>query len=645
MKYFLALLITLVIGVCFVLAQFYSRVSLDVDQIVSHKDPLATQIFDTRGRLIANVFNEELRFYATYDEIPPRIVESLIAMEDTLFFEHDGINFDAILRAMIKNAQSGRYVEGGSTITQQLIKNVALTREKTIERKIKEAMLSFAIEKVLTKEQILEKYLNHTYFGHGFYGIKTASRGYFRKEMDELSLKEIAVLVSLPKAPSFYDPTKNYQFSMGRANSVIARLEELGWISSEEAKEATLESPKVYNDTLTKNVAPYVVDEVLRQLQKVEDIKTGGYKIYVTVDLDYQNIAQESLEVGYEKILGRHTNDPTMPEDLNGAMVVMENSTGRVMAMVGGVNYAKSSYNRVTQSRRQVGSSFKPFIYLTAVDLGLSPTSQVADIARTYQYRSGGVLKTWQPKNYGSKFAGIVTLKEALTKSMNLATINLVEYIGFERMYDESIKYGFENVPKNLSISLGSFSSSPLEMARSYSVFSNYGTMVNPILIERVENHAGKSWDFTSNSVQVTTPEQSYLIIDMLRNAVQAGTGRRARTQGIEIAGKSGTSNDNMDSWFCGFSPSLETIIWFGRDSNRPIAGNETGGITAAPVANYFFERLLEFEPSIPRRFDEPNGVFSVMRDGKRVLYTSKSPLDLEDARIGGSNLDNDIIF
>lgn len=216
------------IGIAVFVIQIYSEIRNDTDKIINYQPPIATQIFDRQERLVANLFDKEFRFYATFEEIPPRIVEALLAIEDTLFFEHPGVNIDAIIRAMLKNIKNARYAEGGSTITQQLIKNLALTREKTIERKIKEFLLALRLETILTKEKILEVYLNHTYFGHGFYGIKTAALGYFRKSMEDLTLKEIAMLVSLPRAPSFYDPTKNYDFSLGRANNVLQRMYEIG---------------------------------------------------------------------------------------------------------------------------------------------------------------------------------------------------------------------------------------------------------------------------------------------------------------------------------------------------------------------------------------------------------------------------------
>lgn len=630
-KVFLRILVVLGIvfgiGIAVFVIQIYSEIRNDTDKIINYQPPIATQIFDRQERLVANLFDKEFRFYATFEEIPPRIVEALLAIEDTLFFEHPGVNIDAIIRAMLKNIKNARYAEGGSTITQQLIKNLALTREKTIERKIKEFLLALRLETILTKEKILEVYLNHTYFGHGFYGIKTAALGYFRKNMEDLTLKEIAMLVSLPRAPSFYDPTKNYDFSLGRANNVLQRMYEVGWISQEVLDSSLSEQPKVYNDTLTKNVAPYVVDEVQRQLVGLEDLKTAGYKIYLNIDLDYQEIAQEALYFGYEQILSRHKGEEALEEKLNGAFVVLENKTGKVLALVGGVDYQKSNFSRATQSKRQIGSSVKPFLYLSAINSGLAQNYQIPDIARTYEYRVGNVRKKWQPKNYGSSLSGFISLKTALTKSLNLATINLVEEVGFDRIYREILDYGFENVPKDLTISLGSFGASPLEMAKNFMVFSNYGKVITPMLIDRIVDMQGDVAYFSGEERELSKPKQSFLIVDILRNAINQGTGKRAKVEGIELAGKTGTTNDNVDAWFCGFSPSIEAIVWYGKDDNTPMGYSETGGIAPAPAFSYFFDKILEIDPGLERKFTIPQGVQSRIVEGERFYYTDESPI------------------
>ncbi|GAA7409775.1 transglycosylase domain-containing protein [Helicobacter pylori] len=615
-------LFLIVIGLLAILiAQVWVTTDKDIAKIKDYRPSVASQILDRKGRLIANIYDKEFRFYARFEEIPPRFIESLLAVEDTLFFEHGGINLDAIMRAMIKNAKSGRYTEGGSTLTQQLVKNMVLTREKTLTRKLKEAIISLRIEKVLSKEEILERYLNQTFFGHGYYGVKTASLGYFKKPLDKLTLKEITMLVALPRAPSFYDPTKNLEFSLSRANDILRRLYSLGWISSNELKGALNEVPIVYNQTSTQNTAPYVVDEVLKQLDQLDGLKTQGYIIKLTIDLDYQRLALESLRFGHQKILEKiakekpKTNASNEDEDnLNASMIVTDTSTGKILALVGGIDYKKSAFNRATQAKRQFGSAIKPFVYQIAFDNGYSTTSKIPDTARNFE--NGNYSKNskqnhaWHPSNYSRKFLGLVTLQEALSHSLNLATINLSDQLGFEKIYQFLSDMGFKNLPKDLSIVLGSFAISPIEAAEKYSLFSNYGTMLKPMLIESITNQQNDVKTFMPiETKKITSKEQAFLTLSVLMNAVENGTGSLARIKGLEIAGKTGTSNNNIDAWFIGFTPTLQSVIWFGRDDNTPISKGATGGVVSAPVYSYFMRNILAIEPSLKRKFDVPKGL------------------------------------
>ena len=385
------------------LLYIYSQIRFEAYKIIDYKPKISTQIFDRNGDLVANIFEEEHRLFATNEEIPARVIEALVAIEDTAFFEHSGINVEAIFRALIKDIKAMKLVEGASTITQQLIKNTVLTRDKTITRKINEVLLSFKIESELTKEQIISRYLNHVYFGRGYYGVKTASLGYFNKKLSELTLREIAILVGLPKAPSVYDPTRNMDLAITRSNQVLSRMRVLGWISEDEYIQALNETPKVYTETLTQNKAPYVVDEVIRQLSpRYSDLRSGGYEIYLSIDLGLQELGQNVLIEEYEELLKR--DEEADPLNLNGALIATQNQTGEILAMVGGVNYTKSNFNRVTQSNRQPGSSFKPFIYQEALDFGYSPSTLIPDISRTYVNEDKE--EDWRPRNYNENFEG-----------------------------------------------------------------------------------------------------------------------------------------------------------------------------------------------------------------------------------------------
>ncbi|MCG3672907.1 transglycosylase domain-containing protein [Aliarcobacter butzleri] len=644
MKYIFGLAVVLGLAVAGFLYDLYDQIKDDVDKVVNYSPKQSTQFFDKEGRLLANTFKDENREYVKYDDIPARVIEGLVAIEDTQFFEHWGINPDAISRAMIKNLKAGGFVEGASTLTQQLIKNLTLTREKKLMRKVKEALLAIRLETILTKEEILERYLNHTYFGHGYYGIKTAAKGYFNKDLYELSLKEIAILVGLPRAPSFYDPTRNLQVSLARANQVVTRLDTLGWITKEQYEEAINETPTIHNQTLTKNVAPYAIDYAISQLiNDVPDIIYGGYKVYLTIDLDAQEMANDSIKRAYEEALKRdleirkNSKDPDnnpYTKELNAAMITMESSTGKILAMVGGVDYNQSVFNRAFQSKRQAGSAIKPFLYQTALNEGYNPASQLFDISRTYNYTVGGVQKKWQPKNYGGNFQGIVTLRDSLTQSRNLSTLNLVTDVGVGVVTNDLKTYGFKDIVDNLSITLGSMSVSLVEFSEAYSTFANNGTQVKPYIVEQIVNKDGKSVTFEPQTKEINKPEQNYLMVSILNDVVNKGTGKRAAVEGIELAGKTGTTNDNIDAWFCGFSPSIQTIVWFGQDDNTPMRKSETGSTIAAPAFSYFFKKYLALHPEIPRTFTKPEGVYVGNFNGKDELYTDMSPLPDIDSQI-----------
>lgn len=641
----------LMIGVFapFLVIGYYLKVfEFDITSLVDYHPATTTRIYDKNGEKIANVFEEEHRYYAPFSEIPPRAIEALLAIEDTTFFEHWGINIDAIFRAIIKDIKAAKMVEGASTITQQLVKNELLTREKKLSRKIQEVIYSVILEAALTKEEILERYLNEIYFGHSYYGIKTAADGYFHKELADLTLKEIAVLVGLPKAPSSYAPTKNYEISMGRANRVISRMYTLGWIDEETHNIAIAENPKVYDDTLTQNVAPFVVDEVLRRLaeQGIKDVKTGGYNIYTTIDLRLQKAGEESLKFAYDEAVKRvdsyRNNEIELAKKrkvkpnltdlntsvLNGALVSIDPKNGDVLALVGSVDYKESSFNRATQGKRQPGSAFKPFIYQVAIDLGYSGATELADVAQTYTYQRDGEQQKWQPSNYANNYKGIVSLREALVHSSNLATINLVNDIGLDTLLKEFKKFGMQNVPQDLSISLGTLSLSPLELAKFYSSFANAGIQVEPQLITSVEQNSKTIFQKEEQSRSITSPAQAFIMTSILKDVVERGTGTSSKVEGIEIAGKTGTTNNNIDGWFAGYSPSIETIVWFGNDDNTPMHRLQTGGRIAGPAFAKFYENVLKFYPQVPRKFEIPEGVIAVDIGGQKEYFSdiSKPP-------------------
>lgn len=620
----------------------YEEIKLDADKLINYKPEVSSIVLDRNGKQLAYIFKKRHRLYARYDELPGYLVEALVAVEDTKFFEHQGVNPDAIIRAILTDLKAGRFVEGGSTLTQQLIKNKLLSNEKKLARKIKEAILALKIEHELSKEEILEQYLNEIFFGNGYYGVKTAAKGFFRKDLQNLTLKESAILVGLPNAPSYLNPVKHYKRALVRANAVLYRMKSIGWINEEEYIKAIKETPKVYKTTLTQNIAPYIIDEVQRRFKgRLGDIRTGGYKIYTTVDMQQQKIARDALKYAQKQALEKYKENPKR-STLNGGLVSVESKTGDILAMVGGVEYKKSAFNRITQTMRQPGSAFKPFVYQTALDMGYNPASKLTDLSRTFQYYKNGERVIWSPKNYEGNFKGFIPLREALVHSRNLATVNLVFDIGVSSIRKRLELLDVPHIPRDMSIALGNLGLSPLKMAQIFSVFANQGHMIEPRLVSKIVSKEGAVIYETrpKEIAHFTKPAQAYLMTDILKDVIARGTGRQARVEGIELAGKTGTTNDNVDAWFCGYSPTIETIVWFGRDNNRKIGKGATGGHLAAPAFAYYYKELLKIYPEIPRIFDVPSGVFSGITNGNRELYTEISPLPNSANSIDEERLD-----
>ncbi len=629
-----SIILAMIFGVALTAAFIYAyeEISLDADKLINYKPETSSVIYDRNGEKLAYVFKKQHRLYARYDEIPGFLVEGLVAMEDTRFFEHNGVNPDAIMRAIVKDIKAGNFVEGGSTLTQQLIKNKILSNEKKLARKIKEAILALKIEHELSKEDIIERYLNEISYGNNYFGIKTAANGYFHKELNELTLKEAAILVGLPNAPSYFNPIKHYERALDRGNNVLYRMKSIGWITQDDYIKAVKESPKVYQTSLTQNIAPGIVDEVLRRFKgKLGDIRTGGYKIYTTIDMKQQAIAKEAVDFVYNRAL-KNYKEKAKTSTLSAGFVAVESKTGDILAMVGGTDYEKSAFNRVTQSKRQPGSAFKPFIYQTALDMGYNPATPLTDLARTFQYYDNGKPKIWSPKNYEGDYKGFVSFREALVHSRNLATINLVSDLGVNTIRKRLAFLDVPHIPRDMSIALGNLGLSPLKMAQIFSVFANKGHMVEPRLVSKIISKEGAViYETRPKEIEgFTTPEQAYLMTDVLMDVIKRGTGTHARVEGIELAGKTGTTNSNIDAWFCGYSPTIEAIVWLGRDDNKPIGRGATGGALAAPAFAFYFKKLLKLYPDTKRTFDIPEGVFRGEYEGEMELYTKQSPLPKE---------------
>jgi len=688
---------------CVYIIYLYNNISDELKPIVDFKPKQTLRMFDKNGDLVANVYKDEHRILVDYADIPPFAIEALIAAEDTAFFEHNGININAIFRAILKDIRHQALVEGASTLTQQLVRTSILSREKKLTRKIKEALLSIKLETILSKEEILYRYFNKIYLGHRYYGISTAALGYYKKGIKDLNLKEIAMLIALVKAPSYYDLTKHYEQTLNRANIIINRMKTLGWINEYEYENAIKFRPVVYDESISQNKAPYVVDYALLQLKKqIPDIITSGYEVHLTIDLQAQELAKEALWYGYNDIVKRMdlsneslkmfigykdlnasfvsqfnltnntniniSNDTSYKPFnatyamekklrlLNGAMIITEPKSGNILAILGGVNYKQSSFNRAIQSKRQVGSLIKPFVYLIALNSGYSVKSPIADISRNYRYKdvdseentndnnsylqSMKKEKVWSPKNYASNYKGIITLQTALTHSINLATINLVSELGLKKVYKNLVYFGFKNVPQDMSIVLGSFGASPYEISTQFSIFSNGGVKIEPKLIDYVVDKNKNINYFETQQKFITPKEQAFLLTSILMNVVNKGTGRRAKQKNMQIAGKTGTTNKNKDAWFAGFSPNLQIITWYGNDDSSPMGKGEVGSRAPARAFDYFYKRWSKTHSQIIKKFDIPKGVYKTKYSKDEYYFTDTSPAILKEVQNG-----DDVLF
>ena len=586
--------------------------SHDLPRIESLKDyapALVTQVYSARGELLAE-FSVEKRYLINYSDIAPVFIKAILAAEDDKFFEHKGIDPLGIVRAAVKNISSGEIKQGGSTITQQIVKSLLLSSERKYSRKVKEAILATRIEQYLSKQDILTLYLNQIYFGRGAYGIEAASRCYFGKPASQLNLPEAAFLAGLPKAPS-----RNTEKTLDRWHYVLGRMQELGYISAKE-REAAQKTPPAFiaapTDTSAIYKAPYFAEYVRRDIEQrfgSDLLYKGGLKIETTVDLDLQDAAEAAVLRGieaYDKRAGKKNE----PSKVQSALLCMDPYTGHVKALVGGRDYRANQFNRAIQAQRQPGSAFKPIIYAAALDKDYTPASIFIDSPLVIEAAGPGIF--WEPHNYDNTFTGPMTFRKALTLSRNIVTVKILKYIGPEYAieYAKNLGISGEFVP-NLSLALGSCGVSLLNLVRGYSVFCAQGIAAEPIFITRIIARDGTVIEDNRPQLrQAISPETAFLISSVLQSVVEEGTGKKVRALNRPCAGKTGTTNDSRDAWFIGFTPKLVAGVWIGFDDLSPLGKHETGGVVAAPVWLDFMQQALQGEPVQP--FKAPEGVVFV---------------------------------
>ena len=718
----------------------YSNKLPDYIYLKSYKPSVSSKLYAGNGELVSD-FSAEKRIFVPFSAIPEKVINSFLSAEDKNFFKHPGVDAKGVIRAIknnIYNVMKSKRLEGASTITQQVAKNFLLTNEVSIDRKIKEAILAFRIERSLSKERILELYLNQIYLGQGAYGIASASLRYFDKPISELNYSESALLAALPKAPSKYNPYKNKELAKYRRNLVINNLFENSFIDKDQhfflirseiklkkRKRIFLEDSRYFVEDVRKNVVEkYGFDKVYKQ----------GFNIKTPLNLDLQNIATKSLRVGlvnYDKrkgwrgpLINKKFNDKWTEglekfklensigwniaivkridkfeaiiettdkqtgiieyEDINwtrknfdklfkigdviyvkkknegnyslrqlpkanGAIVVMDPYSGRVYAISGGFSFKKSEFNRATQAFRQPGSAFKPFVYALALENNFTPSTLILDAPIVLD--QGDDLKMWKPENYGKKFYGPSTLRMGVEKSRNLMTVRVALELGIDKIINFSKKLNiYENPEELMSISLGSAETTLLKITSAYCSFVNGGKLVNPILIDRIQDSEGKTIfnnekrfcvncnqisykgkkipKIESNYEQIFSPQTAYQMTSILEGVIKRGTGKKLRKLNLELAGKTGTTNKNIDTWFIGFTSNLVIGAYVGHDNPKSLGRYETGSKTAMPIFKEFVQNAISNYEARPFKVAKNIKMMVVdVKTGKKADFGSKETI------------------
>ena len=567
----------------------------DVRVLRSYVPSETSYIYDIKGRLLTSLHGEANRELVRLEQISPELKRAVIAIEDSSFYEHQGINPYSIGRAIRANYEQGAVREGASTLTMQLVKNLFLTRERTVTRKLAEAILAVRVEQVFSKEEILEMYLNNIYWGHNNYGVQTAAETYFNKDASELNLAEAAMMAGLIQAPEQYSPFLNYPATKRRQALVLNRMAAIGWITAEEA-EAAKKAPLLVGQPTAWRASklPFITEAVVTELEERfgrDRVLQGGMRVQTTVDLEFQKMAEESVRESHRLLKSWGLKADQI------ALAAVDPRTHFVKALVGGISHDKSQFNRAIQSRRQPGSAFKPFAYYVAFESGkYTPFSTIDDSPVRYRVPSG----YYSPQNYGGKkdFKGEISLRTALIQSRNIPAVKIGKSVGLDRIIEIckalSIKSPLQPV---ISLPLGSIGVTPLEMAGAYATFASNGWHSEPTIILQIADSRGNILlENQPNPQQILDPWATANLTTVLKGVIEEGTGRNAAI-GRPAAGKTGTTSSERDVWFVGYVPQLATAVWIGNDDYRSLGEGVTGGTHAAPVWRSFMSKALEEEP------------------------------------------------
>lgn len=596
----------------------------------------STRIFDRHSNLIANIHGDEDRVVVPLSEISPNIQRAVMAIEDNRFYQHGGVDVRGTLRALVQNMKKDD-VQGGSTITQQLVKNLFLTPERSIGRKIAEAVLAMRVESYYPKNKILEMYLNQVYWGNQAYGIEKAARRYFKKPASDLTISEAALLAGLLKAPEGLSPFAYPEAARRRQLEVINNMVEYGYITEEQKEKAIVEPVKLNSRKPKPSKHPFFVTYVIQELNERygEDmVRRGGLKVYTTLDSEVQEAAEKALEAGV-KPLGKGTNVT------QGALVSLDVQTGEVIAMVGGTDFNKSQFNNATQARRAAGSTFKPIVYLTGFRLGLiTPESPISD--RPVYFNTGYGI--WSPHNWDGRYMGAMNIRRALTLSRNTPTVQIGMKVGIDEVIKTARLAGVtSNIDRNFSSLLGSSGFSPLEMTNVYATFARGGVKMEPSAIRHVEDSRGHNVPLEKQDPErVFDPDSVSNLVSILVDVVEKGTGRNAILKDRKVAGKTGTTDSVRDIWFAGFTPDMVAVVWMGNEKYVPLKGVFSSN--AAKVWHDFAEKYYELKPIPPSDFPPPAPLVKKQnwdKDGNKTASKKVNPLEDENNSVeeGAANI------
>ncbi|MBU4184864.1 MAG: PBP1A family penicillin-binding protein [Proteobacteria bacterium] len=604
--------------ICGITVGFFLALTHDLPQIRSLEDfrPSAiTRIYSSDRVLLAELFVEK-RDPVPLKVIPEYLKKAIVATEDRNFYNHSGVDLKGIARAIIKDIWAGKFVEGASTITQQLAKTLFLNPKKTLVRKLKEAFLAFHMERRYTKDEILELYLNQVYFGSGAYGVESAARIFFGKSVKDLTLAECSLVSAMPKAPSRYSPFVNRELAIKRRNTVLKQMLDTGIINETGFNKALNEPLNLSEKNKNSLKAPYFVEYVKEFLENIigsSRLYKGSLTVYTTLSYELQEAAENAIAKGLSDLESRMKQQGIINPDPQSALIALDIQSGEILSMIGGKDFYKSPYNRATVARRQPGSAFKPIIYAHAIERGFTQNMMILDAPVAFKGRKEG--EEWRPENFYKNYQGEITLRKALALSKNIPAVRLIEMLGPSSVAQFGYKLGIEStLSPNLSLALGTSEVTLLELTSVYSVFPNKGESIKPYGVMEVIDHNGRIvWRVKPKKRAVMSRTDSAIMTDMLMGVVKEGTGRKARVIKRPVGGKTGTTDKFKDAFFIGFSPSIATGVWVGQDKSTTLGEWETGARAALPIWIKFMEKALADKPF--QYFDIPDDVLHVHID------------------------------